>query len=233
MEKTTLADKYLTFSEESKKLLNPEAVELLIDTFNKVWCGICDFFNNGEILNVVFEPDPDFGSPGLITVFNTITTTVTDDETGEIISEEKSINIIENNRIKFNPNDQIFKHQPMDIDFITHELIHVAQNFKLESCPSWITEGIADYGREKFGINNKNGGWSIPKYMECQKYTDGYRVTAAFFIWLEENIAENFVKDLNNTIKDDKYTDDYFAKKTGKTVDELWQMYADSNKATQ
>ena len=233
MEKTTLADKYLTFSEESKKLLKSGAEELLIDTFNKVWCGICDFFNNGEIREVVFEADPNCGSPALITVFTTTIITTTDDDTGEVISEEKIFNIIENNKIKFNPDDQIFKNQSMDIDFITHELVHVAQNYNLESCPSWITEGIADYGREKFGLNNKNAGWWLPKYEKYQKHTDGYRVTAAFFIWIEKNIDVNFVKDLNNTIKASKYTDDYFTAKTGKSVDELWQMYADANKAAQ
>jgi len=233
MEEITLADKYLTFSEESKKLLKSGATELLIYTFNKVYPGICDFFNNGEIRNVIFETDSECGSPALITVFNTVTITVTDDDTGKIISEEKRFEIIENNKIKFNPHDKIFQQQPMDIDFITHELVHVAQDYKLESCPQWVCEGLADYGREKFGLNNKKGGWSLPKYKKYQKYTDGYRVTAAFFIWLEENIVANFVKDLNNTIKTGKYTDNYFAEKTGKPVDELWQMYADANKAAQ
>ncbi|MCL2775360.1 MAG: basic secretory family protein [Oscillospiraceae bacterium] len=201
METTTLAERYLTFGEESRKLLTPKAVELLIDTFNKVYPGICDFFNNGEIRDVVFEVDPNHGLPGLITVIEW--TEIMDDD--DVLIERRE-EILENNKIKFNPNDDIFKKEPMDIDFITHELIHVAQNYGLIKCPNWITEGLADYGRAKFGLYNT--GWNIPKFIinrSDKNYELGYTVTAGLFIWIEENINETFCKDLNNTIKSERY----------------------------
>lgn len=213
MQNMTLADKYLTFSEESKKLLNPETVELLIDTFNKVYLGICDFFNNGEIRNVVFEPDPKFTGIGVLVEF--------DDDTRIITA---------NNTIKFSPHDKVFEKE-WDIDWITHELVHVAQNYGLEY-PMWANEGLADYGREKFGLYNKKVGWKIWRELSNKRtYKVGYAITAGFFIWIEKNIDATFSKDLNDTIKLGKYDDNYFIEKTGKTVDELWQMYIDENRA--
>ena len=229
MEKATLASKYLTFGEESKKLLAPRIVELLIDTFDKVYPGICDFFNNGEIREVVFEADPDFDSPPALIIVS-VTTTVDDDETGEIISE--STEITENNKIKFNPNDKICQEETKDIDWITHELVHVAQNYRNVNCPSWICEGLADYGRGKYGLHDKESGWKIWKGISNEKtYEIGYTIATGFFIWIEQNIDKTFSKDLNNTIKLGKYNDNYFVEKTGKPVDELWQIYVDENRA--
>ena len=45
---------------------------------------------------------------------------------------------------------------------ITHEGMHVVQQY-LQS-PGWITEGIADYARAKFGVNNAARGWTMPEY---------------------------------------------------------------------
>jgi len=216
MEKTTLADKYLTFSEESKKSLHPKAVELLIDTFNKVYPGICDFFNNGEIRHVVFETDSNCVNPHHIMV-------VEDDR------------LITGNIIKFNPNNQIFQKQPYDIDFMTHELVHVAQPDKYwhnDNYPMWITEGLADYGREKFGLNNKATGWSITKVTGKKSkrlYEQGYTIAAGFFIWIEKNIDETLPKDLNEAMKSGRYSRNYFIEKTGKTIDELWEVYLDAS----
>jgi len=39
-----IVEKYLNFPEPTKHL-TPEVAELLIDTFEKVYPGICDFFN--------------------------------------------------------------------------------------------------------------------------------------------------------------------------------------------
>ena len=227
MEKTTLADKYLTFSEESKNLLDPEVVELLIDKFNKIYPAICDFFNDGELRNVIFEADPNFNSPpALIIVIETI-----DDDNGLVLETR-----IENNKIKFNPHDIAFQQQQQqrwNVDFITHELVHVAQDYKYfdGSYPSWIVEGLADYGTEKFGLYDKESGWGIIKNLGNHKsYKTGYTIAAGFFIWIEENIDATFSKELNDTLKSCKYNDNYFIEKTGKTVDELWQIYMDENR---
>lgn len=224
MEKTTLADKYLTFSEESKKMLDPEVVELLIDTFNKVYQTICDFFNNGEIRDVVFEPDPNFDSPPALIVI----TIITNDADGSIIERK-----MDNNKIKFNSNDKICQKGTRDIDWITHELIHVAQDYQYDNgnYPSWVVEGLADYGREKFGLYNKEADWHISKIISNKKkYDIGYTLAAGLFIWIEENYYSEFSKELNGLMKSGKYNDDYFIEKTNKTVDELWQIYVNESR---
>jgi hypothetical protein len=217
MEKKTLADKYLTFSEESKKLLPPKAVELLINTFNKVYPKICDFFSNGEILNVILTAKPEHGI--LPSQFVLVIS-----KTDYGVEVEKW----EEQHIEFSSHDQIFQSPPYyDIDFITHELVHVAQNSKYEY-PIWINEGLADYGRAKFGLYNEKAGWCIPKVTgnkNKKQYQQGYVWAAGFFIWIEENIDVTLPQDINNTIKKGKYTDNYFVEKTGKTLDELWEMY--------
>ncbi len=192
------AEKYLTFG-ESKKYVPEETARLLIDTFDKVYEGICVTFNNGELRPVEYIIDPEYDGVAYTTW----------------------------SKVVLNP--EWIKKNPWDIDCMTHELIHVAQNYADVECPFWICEGLADYGRALFGVYNKEGGWSLPKYNEKQKYTDGYRVSAAFFLWIEKNIDADLPKDLNNTVKAGKYTDDYFAEKTGFTAEQLWQKYAASN----
>jgi len=220
MEQTTLAEKYLTISDESKKLLNPEAVDKLIDTFNKIWYEICGFFNNNEIRNVVLEADLNWNQPPSLI-------TITDDDDGSMI---------ENNKIKINPNDIICENGVWSVDWLTHELVHVAQDYQYGNSgyyPNWIVEGLADYGGAKFvSLYKKEADWYIPKITgnkNKKQYELGYRIAAGFFVWIEKNIDAILPKDLNNTIKSKKYNDNYFVEKTGKTVDELWEMYLNAS----
>jgi len=57
MKERKIADKYLTFG-ESRNLISEETVELLIDTFDKTYEGICNFFNHGELRPVEYIIDP-------------------------------------------------------------------------------------------------------------------------------------------------------------------------------
>ncbi len=115
--------------------------------------------------------------------------------------------------------------QGNDIDVVTHEAMHIVQAYR-SGGPGWITEGIADFVRYKYGIDNKGSGWALPGFSENQKYTDSYRVTARFFAWLETNVKKSVITDLDAVMRDGKYTPDTWKDLTGKTVDELWEMYA-------
>ena len=216
----TLADKYLTFTEESKKLMDSKTVDLLIDTFNKVYPKICDFFNNGELLNVIYTAKPNYEHVAAQFVH-----IINKSDYGVIVDTWEEQHIV------FDPQKCFGNDSPSwGVDSITHELVHVAQNSKYEY-PSWINEGLADYGRAKFGLYNEKAGWRVIRQLSNNRdYKFGYWVTAAFFIWIEENIDANLPKDLNDTIKAGKYTDNYFVEKTGKTVDELWQIYVDESR---
>jgi len=115
---------------------------------------------------------------------------------------------------------------PEDIDVITHEVMHIVQDYgSKNNGPGWLTEGIADYARYKFGVNNAAANWKLPDYKPTQKYTDAYRNTARFLEWIEETNKPGIVKELDNELRNHTFTDDSWKKQTGKTVDELWKAY--------
>jgi hypothetical protein len=114
---------------------------------------------------------------------------------------------------------------PEDIDVITHEVMHIVQNYGENSGPGWLTEGIADYARFKFGINNPAANWKLPAYKPTQKYTDAYRVTARFLEWIEETSKPGIVKTLDKQMREHTFTDESWKQQTGKTLDELWAAY--------
>jgi len=57
-------------------------------------------------------------------------------------------------RVSYNP--KWLKDHPEDIDVVTHEVMHIVQAYK-HSVPGWLTEGIADYARYVYGVNNQKG----------------------------------------------------------------------------
>jgi predicted metal-dependent peptidase len=125
--------------------------------------------------------------------------------------------------VTFNP--EWFKKNPEDIDVVTHEVMHIVQRYPRYK-PVWLTEGIADYVRYKFGVNNPAAHWSLPEYNAKQSYTNSYRITARFLSWLEEKKDKKIVEKLDDSMRQNTYTDEIWKKLTGKTVDELWAEYA-------
>jgi hypothetical protein len=123
-------------------------------------------------------------------------------------------------------NRWMHKH-PEDIDVITHEVMHIVQDYGDTNGPGWLTEGIADYARYKFGVNNTAAKWEL-KYKAGQNYNDGYRVTARFLVWIEAKIKPGIVKELNTQMREHTYTDAIWQQQTGKTLDELWKNYTDN-----
>lgn len=124
-------------------------------------------------------------------------------------------------QITFNP--AWFVKHPDDIDVVTHETMHLVQAYTGRS-PGWLTEGIADYVRFKFGVENI--GWALPAFKETQKYTDAYRVTARFLAWLEAHVHQGIVVELNTALRTKTYTQNTWTDLTKKTLDELWADYA-------
>ena len=114
---------------------------------------------------------------------------------------------------------------PEDIDVITHEVMHIVQDYGNSDGPGWLTEGIADYARYKFGINNEAANCKLPDYKPTQNYTDAYRVTARFLVWIEKNYNPKTVKLLDEQMRKHTYTDASWQQLTGKSLDDLWKTY--------
>jgi len=125
--------------------------------------------------------------------------------------------------VSFSP--EWFKKHPEDIDVVTHEVMHIVQAYGEGGGPWYITEGIADYVRFKYGVNNPAANWSLPNYKEGQKYENGYRVTARFFAWLELHGYPGIVKTIDKNMRDHTYTEELWKQKTTKTLNELWDAY--------
>ncbi|NQD71462.1 secretory protein [Sphingobacterium shayense] len=123
-----------------------------------------------------------------------------------------------------------FAKNPNDIDVVTHEIMHIVQAYPNNSGPWWVTEGIADFIRFKYGVANEAGDWKLPEFSTAQKYTDSYRVTARFFHWIEKNVKKNFVKKLDKAMREKTYSEDFWKNETGESIDTLWAEYAENPK---
>ena len=134
----------------------------------------------------------------------------------------KGVAATEGHTIHCNP--AWFREHPEDLDVITHEGMHVVQQYR-QWDPGWVTEGIADYARAKFGVNNVAGGWTMPEYDSRQSYQNAYRVTARFFVWLEKHVKPGIVVALDQSMREGRYAPEFWTQQTGKNVDELWQNY--------
>jgi hypothetical protein len=113
---------------------------------------------------------------------------------------------------------------PEDIDVVTHEVMHIVQAYH-HGGPGWLTEGIADYARYVYGVNNLKGNWTLPEYRAAQRYTNAYRVTARFLLWVEKNKDPRIVDELDTAMRNGTYHNEIWMKRTGSTLDELWQQY--------
>jgi len=116
------------------------------------------------------------------------------------------------------------KEHQEDIDVVTHEVMHVVQAYPGGS-PGWLTEGIADYVRYVYGVNNIKAQWALPEYKAGQSYTNSYRITARFLVWLEKNVRKSIVNEMDDAARTRTYSPDLWKQKTGKTLDELWLSY--------
>jgi hypothetical protein len=115
--------------------------------------------------------------------------------------------------------DWLRKH-PEDIGLLTHELTHAVQAYG-RGVPGWFTEGFADYTRKVYGPE-KQPGWELPaRLTERNKYTDSYRVTGRFLLWLDEK-HPGVVDKLHRKAQDREFDIANFKEFTGETLDELW-----------
>jgi ribosomal protein L23 len=175
--------------------LDPQVKKRLIETFFTVYPKEVSTYNTGAARKVVFVIDPAY----------------------------KGVAATSGAIVRFSP---LWFHQhPEDIDVVTHEAMHIVQAYPGGSGPGWITEGIADYVRYRLGVNNEAAKWKLPDYAAKQKYDNSYRITARFFVWIENKYNKKLVQELDAAMRNKKYTEDIWKQLTGKTVDELWAEY--------
>jgi hypothetical protein len=114
---------------------------------------------------------------------------------------------------------------PEDIDVVTHEVMHIVQNYGNSVGPGWLTEGIADYARYKFGVDNAGAKWALPKLKPEHQYKNSYRITAGFFAWIEKNVKPGTIKAVDKSLRDHTYTAEIWKQLTKNDLDGLWTAY--------
>lgn len=120
--------------------------------------------------------------------------------------------------------------KPGDVDLVTHEAMHIVQAYPGygDGAPVWLTEGIADYVRDAYGLDNAAGGWALPTTVEPEhRYDTGYRVSGAFLKWAEGE-HPGLVAGLDDALRRGRYTPALWTTLTGHDIDTLWATYAET-----
>lgn len=170
----------------------------LMDTYFKIYPALVKTFNKKSTKNVLFVVDTAY----------------------------KGVAEASGNRVLFS--SAYMKAHPTDIDVVTHETMHIVQGYGYSAGPVWLTEGIADYVRYKYGVDNIGSKWALPEFNEKQSYKNSYRITARFFEWLEQNVKPGLIATLDVQLRKHEYTEQSWSALTGKTLDELWLDYSKS-----
>jgi len=167
----------------------------MIDAFFDVYPREAKAFNKNTIGKVVFIIDPAYDG----------------------------VAATDNGQVTYSPSWML--QQPTDLDVVTHELMHIVQDYGENVGPGWLTEGIADYVRYVFGVDNSGARWALPPFSSGQNYDNSYRITARFLAWIEKNVKPGTVKYLDHQMRSHTYSDDSWKKYTGAGIDELWRRY--------
>ena len=175
---------------------DPALKKRMIETFFKVYPKLAKDFNKNTDKEVTFSIDTAY----------------------------KGVAATGGGKIVYNPD--WFRKKPGDIDVVTHEVMHVVQNYGNGGGPGWLTEGIADYVRYKYGVDNPGAKWTLTPFKPEQSYKNAYRITARFLNWLEINGNKGVVVKLDSAMRNHIYKDTIWQDLTGKTVDELWSAYS-------
>jgi len=116
--------------------------------------------------------------------------------------------------------------KPNDLDLMTHEIMHIIQSYPNGAGPGWLTEGIADFVRYKYGLDNEKAGWSLTEFSDKQSYTNSYRITARFLEWVSQNYDKQIVYRLDKNLRAQTYTPELWKAYTGLDIDQLWMKYS-------
>jgi len=180
------------------KNLDPVLRKRMIETFYNVYPKLVREFNKKALKEVVFIVDTNY----------------------------QGVAATSDGKVTFS--SRWLKLHPEDIDVVTHEVMHIVQDYGNTNGPGWLTEGIADYVRHKFGVDNAGANWFLPDYKVGQSYENSYRITAKFLDWLEAAGHRGVVKNMDKHLRDHTYSDELWRQYTGRTLDELWSKYAES-----
>lgn len=186
---------YTLTFESNYTALDPKLKQRMIDTFFEVYPKLAKEYNQKTLKSVVFSVDTAY----------------------------KGVAATANGKVSYS-SIWMDKH-PEDIDVVTHEVMHIVQDYGQSVGPGWLTEGIADFARYKFGIDNAGAKWALPALKPEHTYKNSYRITARFFAWIEKNVKAGTIKAVDASLRDHTYKPEIWAALTGRDLDALWADY--------
>lgn len=178
---------------------NPTIQKNLIETYFEVYPKLVGMFNNKATHDVIFITD---------TAYNGVAET----SGNRILFATKYMN-------KF----------PYDVDVVTHEGMHIVQGYGYSYGRDlvWLTEGIADFIRYKYGVDNVGSKWFLPSFKAKDKgYKDSYRVTARFFEWIDQKVKPGMIVQIDKELRNGTFKDSTWVDLSGKSLDDLWAAYS-------
>lgn len=215
----------------SKTLLG--AIFLLL--INNVQGQQSEVFKKDGTTLIFSNSDPDFNEEvktGLIETFFHVLPNLSSTFNPEVITTMELMIDTSYTGVAYASNGKItissnwLKENPKDLDVITHEVMHIVQNYPPNSAPGWLTEGIADYARYMYGVDNEGAQWYLPDFSPEHSYKNSYRITARFLLWISKNYNQEIVISLDDKIRKNSYSSILWEDLTGKSLDELWESYS-------
>ena len=121
---------------------------------------------------------------------------------------------------------------------VVHELVHVVQQYgrarrtnrNAMRTPGWVVEGIADYIRWFLYEPRTRGAEIAAADAARARYDASYRVSANFLNWVTEHHDRDIVRHLNAAARQGKYHEALWKQRTGKTLQELGDLWKTSLK---
>ncbi|MDB5020917.1 MAG: secretory protein [Pedobacter sp.] len=175
--------------------LDPGLKKKLTETFFEVYPKLAKEYNKNTSKNIRFMVDTTY----------------------------KGVAATDNDQVTFSAS-YMAKH-PADIDVVTHEVMHIVQSYGNSVGPGWLTEGIADYARYQFGVDNAAAHWQLPEVKAGQNYENSYRITARFLAWIEKKVKPGTIKAIDASLRAHSYSPEIWLKLTHKDLDTLWSDY--------
>jgi hypothetical protein len=112
---------------------------------------------------------------------------------------------------------------------VVHEMVHVVQQYGRarggERNPGWMVEGLADYIR--WFLYEPEDKRTKPN-PDRAKYTDSYRITAAFLDYIVREHDAACIEKFNAAMRNGEYSETLWQEYTGKSIDELWANYVET-----
>ncbi|MDB6125344.1 MAG: hypothetical protein JWQ71_4337 [Pedosphaera sp.] len=105
-----------------------------------------------------------------------------------------------------------------------HEMAHMTQQYKTGArIPFYWEEGMADYVRFKLGYTN---GWECAECSaEYPHYISGYTCMGAFLLYIDATCGPKVIRQLHTELRRGSYSDAFFSKTTGRSLDALWAQF--------